>query len=347
MNFKFDFDDISLVPDTISDIDSRAEVSITCDNGFLPLFAAPMDTVVCDANHKVFSENLIRAIRPRVTNPSGSNVSGDSTYWFSYSLQDFESIFIDSTPDFNYANKMYALIDVANGHMSKLLKLVEMAKVKYGDSLVLMAGNIAYPETYRQYANAGLDYLRVGIGGGQACLTSVHTGVFYPMASLISEIDDIKVMSPHLKTKVVADGGFRKYSDIIKALALGADYVMLGSVLNKALESAGTTFDEDGLLDQLSEEAMNKFSSGVKIHKKFRGMSTKEVQKDWGKINMRSSEGIVKEQLVEYTVSGWVENFCDYLRSSMSYCGAKNLNEFIGQAQYVMVTNNAFNRYNK
>jgi hypothetical protein len=76
-------------------------------------------------------------------------------------------------------------------------------------------------------------------------------------------------------------------------------------------------------------------------------MSTKEVQRDWGKSDIKTSEGIVKKQKVEYTIPGWVENFSHYLKSAMSYTDALNLNEFVGKPECIEISQNSFNRYNK
>ena len=76
-------------------------------------------------------------------------------------------------------------------------------------------------------------------------------------------------------------------------------------------------------------------------------MSTKEVQASWGKKNLKTSEGVVRLHDVEYTLSGWVENFRHYLKSAMSYTDSKNLSEFIGRVQYNLITTASFNRYNK
>lgn len=179
------------------------------------------------------------------------------------------------------------------------------------------------------------------------CLTTVQTGVGFPMASLIKETYDL---SCTLRTpaKIVADGGFKKYADVIKALALGADYVMLGSMFNKALESIGETKKHGyTVVDQFSDETKQAFHSGAPLFKTFRGMSTKEVQKDWGKTDIKTSEGIVCTQLVEYTISGWVENFSHYLKSAMSYTDSLTISEFIGKPECIEVSQNAFNRYNK
>lgn len=187
------------------------------------------------------------------------------------------------------------------------------------------------------------------------CLTTEQTGVGYPMASLIQESHNL--IKSYIGVKLVADGGFKKYADIIKALALGADYVMLGSIFNKALESAGDTFMANIKHDGWTEpgEQVNQydyitkemFKHGQRFYKKFRGMSTKEVQKTLGAAKIKTSEGITKMQPVEYTIAGWIENFNHYLRSAMSYTNAKSLKSFREQSNIVHITENSFKRYNK
>ena len=77
------------------------------------------------------------------------------------------------------------------------------------------------------------------------------------------------------------------------------------------------------------------------------GMSTKEVQKQWGNKILKTSEGIVTSRRVEYKLSKWVENFEDYLRSCMSYTNSRTLNDFIGKVEYQQISNNAYGRFNK
>ena len=177
------------------------------------------------------------------------------------------------------------------------------------------------------------------------CLTTEQTGVGYPMASLIKECYDISLTLDH-PAYIVADGGMRSYSDIIKALDLGADYVMLGSIFNKALESSGENYIFKRI--KVSQNTAERFyNMGLPIYKKFRGMSTKEVQKKWGNEITKTSEGVTRYRRVEYTLGQWCENFEHYLRSAMSYSGAQNLKEFIGQAKIIEISDQAYKRFNK
>jgi hypothetical protein len=342
----YDFDDILIEPTKISHVNSRNEVSIRTEDGYLPIMTAPMDTVINEDNFKLFKDLGIVPVLPRIPNADKTYV--DTNIFLSYSLDDFQKIFIENTPHIPQNNKAYVLIDVANGHMNRLFKMAKESKIKYGDSLFLMVGNVANPETFNEYCKINVDAIRIGIGNGNGCLTTVQTGVGYPMASLIEKCFNIKSHFNY-KTKIVADGGFKKYSDIIKALGLGADYVMLGSILNRALESAGETTKNStsDKIDQYSEQAKLMFESDIILYKIFRGMSTKEVQKSWGRDKLVTSEGIVRLNKVEYTLSGWTKNFEDYLKSAMSYTGKEKLHQFIGGVHFNFISQNSFKRFDK
>jgi IMP dehydrogenase/GMP reductase len=341
----FDFDDILIEPATISKIKSRTEIKSRNVWGMLPLMTAPMDTVIDENNLHIFKNSGITPILPRIPNPTPEWISYE--HFLSYSLIDFKRLFLDEKVDTPLRKKIYVLIDIANGHMYDLYESVKTAKKMYGNDMCLMVGNVANPKTFKEYCEVGADLVRIGIGNGNGCLTTVQTGVGYPMASLIEECLYIKKTRGY-KTEIVADGGFKKYSDVIKALAIGADYVMLGSILNKCLESAGVTTNKNGeVIDQYSGTAKKYIEADLPLFKTFRGMSTKEVQVDWGKDTIKTSEGVVRTNNVEYTLEGWVKNFEDYLKSAMSYTGKKELRDFIGGVNYNHITQNSFRRFDK
>lgn len=334
---KLDWDDISLVPSLMSEIDSRSDINPYYKNNKLPIFTAPMDKVVSKDNAKLFLDNNINVCLPR----NIKDVNDECFY--SYGLDEIVSI-VDNKQEL----PKNVLIDIANGHMKKLYDVVKKIKKTY--DIELMIGNIANPETYRLYCDlsCGVDYIRVGIGGGSVCTTSANVSVHYPMASLVNECYRISMRYKN-PPKIVADGGFKNFSDINKAIALGADYVMLGSIFNKCIESCSESYIKQGDDYKLisDDDAIEYFEADGDVYKYFRGMSTKEVQKSWNKLNIKTGEGISLYNKVEYNLSGWCENFTDYLKSSMSYTGFCDINNFRGNADWIQISNMAFNRFNK
>jgi len=338
MDTKYDLDDFSIVPnENLSNIRHRSIINIFKD-GNLPLMTAPMDTVVDATNYRKFKSNNIIVVLPR-----GEKVDDDEVF-HSYGLNDLEKL--DNIELANLPKRI--LIDVANGHMEAIYIISKLIK-GLNPNIEIMVGNIANPETYRIicmfYPNV-VDYIRVGIGGGTACLTAVQTGIFYPMGSLIKECFDIKSLNPS-GPKIIADGGFRTYRDIIMGLSLGADYIMVGSSFNKALESCGRLVKKYNTSLYLTEsDDIQGLMEEGNLFKEYRGMSTKEVQRKWNRDTVNTSEGIVKYNKVEYTLSGWVENFSHYLRSSMSYAFIKDIKHFNPEMiKHVIMTSNK--RFNK
>lgn len=343
---KYDFDDILIKPYVLSDIESRyADINLPY---YLPLFTAPMDTVVDLTNFKMFNINRIVPVLPRTIDKTKCFPNYFIYAFISYGLQEIQEALENDLANIPLDTQI--LIDVANGHMSKIISYCKQIK-KLRSDITIMVGNIANPQTYKSYAEAEcVDFIRIGIGNGGGCLTTKQSGIGFPMASLIRETYlaklYIKINNPDLKLpKIVADGGMKDYADIIKALALGADYVMLGSILNKAIESCAPNYWH-GI--KVGKHLGNwLFSHGFTIKKYFRGMSTKGAQKAMGKTKFKTSEGITRFRKAEYSLSGWVRNFEHYLRNAMSYSNCKTLEEFIGNVEIIEITPKAFERFNK
>ena len=367
----YTYRDVTILPGNKSLIEHRAECNPFNPDGMLPLFTAPMDTVVSPANFWRFKDNGIIPILPRTEDVEVRIKYAFDGSWAAFSLNEFEDIFCESEKKTFEKHTVKALIDVANGHMERILKLVKIAKEKYGNRIEIMAGNIANPDAYYSYAAAGVDYIRCGIGSGFGCLSTSNTGVHMPMASLIDKVAERKKTvkrwfeekSTVYKSipKIVADGGIRNYSDIIKALALGADYVMVGSVFASMLESAAPKHCNSGysrpIVDydniyfkdkawHLKNDRGDDYFLGD-ISAVFYGMASREGQIAMNGSKTKTSEGISKVIPIKYTMAGWVENFKDYLRSAMSYVGAKNLREFRQLAVLIVNSENAISVVNK
>lgn len=384
------YKDLTIIPATVSEIDSRKECNIYDENGMLPIFTAPMMTVVNEHNYKIFKDNKINVIIPRTVKYLQRLVYLSNGEWVAFSLKEFKKIFCqfgenDASPV--APQRTYRVcIDMANGHMRSLYHATWEAKrlaENFGYELLIMVGNIANPETYKWICcNTKVDYVRLAIGSGANCITASNTGVHYPIATLIDECKQIKeelrseteyyepgtdYVDVKCLPNIIADGGIKNYADINKALALGADYVMIGSLFGSLLESAADMIIEsrdsaqypaiyDGESGKVvyytsygsvklniwnghTEEEKKSFIRSVKfIRKRLIGMSTKEAQiaiaraleepQELTTDILKTSEGITTFVECKYTLKQWLENMTDYLKSGMSYCNCFTLDEF-------------------
>jgi len=347
-DIKFDFNDITLVPAVLSDIRSRSEVAVHYKQNWfgkhLPLIVSPMDTVISDKNVHNFFGLLTCSIRKEVPEFTAK-------YSFiSISLEQF--IELDNVAPLTCLG---ILIDIANGHMTALYDAVKSFKLK-NPGFPLMIGNIANPKTFAMYCEIlnENDFIRCGIGGGSGCTTSANTSIHYPMASLIKECyaESCKHDS---SPKIIADGGFKNFDDIIKAMNLGADYIMIGGIFAKSLDACGDVYWK-GI--NVTKYKYWLFDHGFKLQRKYRGMSTKDVQKSLGKTTLKTAEGISFWTPVEFKLHKWVDNFENYLKSAMSYSGTRTLKYiaaelrpaqkgFIGLQNYIHITDQAIKRYKK
>lgn len=343
---KFDLDDITIVPAVLSKIRTRKEIDIlyksTLYGNHLPLIVSPMDTVIDNNNVWEYDKHKLLTCSVRKPNIDLNN----SAYSFiSISLEQFLQVIHDIENN-NYIDIECngLLIDIANGHMETLFNAVKLFKDKF-PTFPLMIGNIANPQTYELYCKIlnKYDFIRISVGSGAGCTTASNTGIYYPMGSLIKECYEISC-NYNNPPKIVADGGFKNYDDIIKALCLGCDYIMLGSILAKSLEACGDTYWKNIKINKYKNWF---YKHNFKLTRKYRGMSTKEVQKLLGKTTLTTAEGISKKINVEYTLDKWIENFQDYLRSAMSYCNAKTLREFNRYQKYIYLSTQSIKRYKK
>ncbi len=218
------------------------------------------------------------------------------------------------------------IVDTAHGHSKGVIDCVKYIKKTY-PQVDVVAGNIASAEAAKALIEAGADGIKVGIGPGSICTTRVVTGIGVPQFSAIMEC--AKVANP-AKIPLIADGGIRYSGDAAKALAAGADCVMIGSLL------AGT------------EEAPGEMIySGGKTYKYYRGMGSIAAMKKGGKERYAQSnvaddklvpEGIEGKILFKGTAKTEIFQLCGGIRSSMGYNGAKNLAELRKRVQFVQIT---------
>ena len=372
---KLNYNDITIVPEVTTSVSSRSQCNPYDEDGFLPLFASCMSSVVSMENAKIFNDSKIRVVIPRTYSYEDrlKYLCEDNANFVAFSLNEVKELFKNGVLHCNYTTvdsfPLRICIDLANGHMETLLETVKEIKTKFGQKVIIMTGNIANPQTYKAYEEAGVDFARISIGSGHACITSSLTGIHYPVFSLLKDIYEIK-QSVNGKCKIIADGGIRDYRDVQKAL-IYADYAMIGSVFNSAIDSAGvakygkfywningnkilrplkTLFKYNTIVNPKDyNKVLSEIKKGkVEVWKEYFGMASKKAQKLINKTNntnnkLKTSEGTIKHNKVSFSIQGWSENETDALRSAMSYTNSKTLEEY-KNSKWVVVMNVPYNK---
>ena len=223
------------------------------------------------------------------------------------------------------------VIDTAHGHSEKVLKILSKIK-KITKSVPVCVGNIATGEAAKKLYNSGADIIKVGIGPGSICTTRMVAGIGVPQ---ISAILDVKKALNKKKIKIISDGGIKFSGDIAKALAAGADAIMMGSIFAGTEESPG-----------------RKFKIKDKIYKQYRGMGSigamsagsanRYFQKNFKDKSKFVPEGVEGRVEFKGKVSKIIYQLQGGLRSSMGYIGAKNLKEINKKAKFVKITKAGF-----
>jgi len=321
------YDDVLLVPQ-YSDIVSRSEVDITTslspDLIFeFPVISSPMDTITEDDMAATMSSlgglgvihryntieaqcDLVRSVKvssPGATVSAAIGVTGD---------------YMERAQSLVRAGASILCLDVAHGHHILMKDALTSVRSIFNERLHIMAGNVATRKAAEDLAKWGADSIRCNIGGGSICSTRVQTGHGLPGFQTIVDCFDATF---NRDIKIIADGGIRNSGDIVKALAAGADFVMVGSLFSGTSETPGKIIrDKEG----------NSF-------KAYRGMASSEAQRNW-RGHTSSLEGV--SALVPFR--GSVENIVDELkvgiRSGLSYSGARNIDELQSTAEFVVQT---------
>lgn len=348
--YLYGFNDVTLPPYYLTNIQSRSDIQ---DINKL-LYTAPMDTVVgsMESLERFYAQGQgIKVITVRGFWKKHDIEDFKYPYRISITLSEFEQFIENKESDISLFLNEYkqrfghyiVLVDLANGHMNELYQLSKRCKEIYKDDIDLMIGNIAHPITYNMYADIGVDSIRLSIGTGAACLTSAKTSIHYPAISLIDECKKIKDHNNY-HTKIIMDGGIKDSSYIIKALAAGADGVMMGSMFNKCLESSGEKRAFVGHNSEIGEnplsleQATEMYKNGVGLYVQYRGMSTNAVQEKENGSHRNYEEGLSTYQTVEYTLSELLYELNYSIKSAFSYCNAFSLQEFYENSELYLVT---------
>lgn len=213
-------------------------------------------------------------------------------------------------------------VDVAHGHSKEVNRSIRNLREKYKDSLLIIAGNVATYAGADYLAAAGADVIKVGIGSGSVCTTRIKTGFGVPQLTALQDCRKVDRV-------LISDGGVRYPADAVKALAAGADFVMLGGML------AGT--------DETPGEVVETVSSDGEVlrFKRFRGMASREAQEDFmGNMSeWKTAEGISLDVPCRGPMKEVILDVMGGIRSGMTYCGAETIRDLQRKAQFMEITN--------
>lgn len=312
----YDFDDLLLVP-KVSSVNSRSNVDLSqrimLNNGDiltieLPIIASPMKGIVGTELIKSIYPNGIGILHRFFDNSNDWVLAikdiNDSGVMFGISIGINTDIrFVENIVS-NFDGIKIVCLDVANGYIDSVyFKVDELHRLLKDYPVIIMAGNVV--ENYGIYnlENAGAKMFRVGIGGGGLCTTRNKTGVGYPQLSSILDLGDMSGLGC-----VVSDGGVRTTGDIAKALAAGADYVMIGSMLSKTYESS---------------------NNGI-----IYGMASRQLQEDMYD-SVSSIEGISRRSIKDISLEDWLNDVRWSLSSTCTYMNSQDLSELRVQAEFI------------
>lgn len=313
------YDDISLVPTEISRIKSRSEAVTSTE--FLgaqlavPVISSPMDSVTGIEMAQELNNLGCLGILNRFDSSLDEILSGNVT-------NGIRAVSIGLTTEDELIEKLVEkgfiiCIDTANANNHEVLKKTEDVKKKY--NIPLLVGNIASGATLHQLENAGADAVRVGIGSGSVCSTSIQTGIGIGQVSSILDVLFTR-NEKKLKIKIIADGGIKSAGDVAKAMALGSDAVMLGRMLAGTKETPGEVIKYSG-----------------QLWKKYRGSASYAV-----KMKNEFIEG--EETMIGYkgAVKNVINSISDGLKSAMSYMNCLNLDELSKTNTFAVLSNYSY-----
>ncbi len=223
------------------------------------------------------------------------------------------------------------VIDTAHGHSENVFKILNKIK-KFSGDVTICVGNIATGKAAKDLYNSGADILKVGIGPGSICTTRMVAGIGVPQ---ITALLNVKKAVKKKRIKIISDGGIKFSGDIIKAIAAGADAIMMGSIFAGTEESPGKIFK--------SKNKLYKLYRGMgSIGAMSSGSSERYFQKNYKDKSKFVPEGVESRVLYKGKVSRIIYQLQGGLRSSMGYIGAQKLEEVSKRSKFIKITKAGF-----
>jgi len=313
------FDDVLLLPQ-YSEIVSRKSIDISSSLSEnivldLPIIAAPMDTVTNSYLISRMNKHGATGVLHRYNTVHQQASSLKSINGIKAAAVGVTGNYTDRALKLVDAGANVICVDVAHGHHALVKHALKVLRNTIGYDIHIMVGNVATLEAFNDLADWGANSIKVGIGGGSICSTRVQTG--HGLPTLQSIID---CAQSDRDAKLIADGGIKNSGDMVKAIAAGADFVMVGSLLAGTIEAPGESITING-----------------KSYKKYRGMASVEAQIDW-RGHTSSIEGVSHMIPARGRLEKVLNELEGGIRSGFSYTGALNIVEFQSKAKFVQQT---------
>lgn len=253
---------------------------------------------------------------------------------FSVGIADKEIDFIDRVLDYVSVIPIVN-VDIAHANQLKAIEFIGKLRKIFGGAIEIIGGSICTVNGASRLINAGVDTVRVGIGNGHACTTRIMTGHGIPQ---LTAIINIREAFPHLN--IIADGGIRNSGDIVKALAAGANTVMVGHVFAGTSEAPGPFFYKDGEKYYQCQEPDDFYRSET-LYRKYRGQSSQDYLNDNGRFDV-SPEGVHYFIEDKGSVVPIIETLLGGIRSGMTYSGVSTLEELFSESTFIEISRNGF-----
>ena len=331
------FDDVLLLPRFSKILPSDTDISINLSENIklkIPFLSSAMDTVTESAmaiamaksgGIGIIHRNLdVKKQSQEVKKVKHKNLLVGAAIGTSTDDIKRAKLLIDNGVDL-------LVIDTAHGHSEKVLKILSKIK-KRSYKIPICVGNIATGEAAKKLYNAGADIIKVGIGPGSICTTRMVAGIGVPQITAVMEV--YKVLKK-TKIKIISDGGIKFSGDIAKAIAAGADAIMMGSIFAGTDESPGKKF-------KIKKIFYKQYRGMGSIGAMSAGSSNRYFQKNHKDKSKFVPEGV--DSRVEYkgNVSKIIYQLKGGLRSSMGYIGAKKLKDIKKNAKFIKITKAGF-----
>jgi IMP dehydrogenase len=230
--------------------------------------------------------------------------------------------------------KCVVTVDVAHGHHQLVFDQVRRLALGFANNINVIAGNVCTPEGAAYLVSAGANGVKVNVGNGSLCTTRLITGHGSPALSTIINIRRA-LHGMQTNTTLIADGGIRNSGDIVKALAAGADSVMIGSLFAGTNETSGNYYD-------INHQVFNGNTEDVSgLYKKYRGQSSEEFNEEINKTNV-TSEGESQYVPCKGAVADIINNLAGGIRSGLSYAGCYTLKDLFNKSSFIELSNHGF-----